>query len=573
MNLGILLGVSFIVLLIAYVLYGRYLAKQWGVNLTDKADPTPAHAQFDNVDYVPAKAPILLGHHFSSIAGAGPINGPILAAFFGWLPVVLWILIGGIFVGGVHDFGSLFASVKNRGCSIASVIETSVGSVAKKLFIAFAYLTLLLLIAAFSAIVANTFAADFAQNGQIIHNAVTEANAITAMISLWFIAIAIVFGSLVYRHNMPLGITTFFSLVALLLLMYFSLSFHPVYLSSTTWLMIVGAYIAIASVAPVWILLQPRDYLSSFLLYAMIIISVIGIFGLHPSTPMPAITDSAFVAKYSNLGSLFPALFITIACGAVSGFHATVSSGTTSKQLDKESEALPIGYGSMLIESFLAIISLCAIAYVWESVTVSTKVATPVIIFATGLSNIVKDCFGFSPTIENMIYTFFVLAVSVFCLTSLDTSTRIARYMFQEFWLAPGESPSDVKGYKKILVNPYLATFITVALGISLGYKGYEHIWPLFGATNQLLASLALLGIASWLDHSHKNTRMIYIPMAFILIATVYSLIQSAIFNYKLLAGGEIMWPVIRLTIVILLLILSADLIIKVFTTKLKNRK
>ena len=573
MNLGVLLGVSFIVLLVAYLTYGRYLAKQWGVNLTDKADPTPAHAQFDDVDYVPAKAPILLGHHFSSIAGAGPINGPILAAFFGWLPVVLWILIGGIFVGGVHDFGSLFASVKNRGCSIASVIETSVGSVAKKLFIAFAYLTLLLLIAAFSAIVANTFAADIAPNGQVIHSAVTEANAITAMISLWFIAIAIVFGNLVYKHKMPLGITTFFSLVALLLLMYYSLSFHPIYLSSTTWLTIVGIYIAVASIAPVWILLQPRDYLSSFLLYAMIIISVIGIFGLHPSTPMPAITDSAFVARYTNLGSLFPALFITIACGAVSGFHATVSSGTTSKQLDKEAQALPIGYGSMLIESFLAIISLCAIAYVWKSVTASTKVATPVIIFATGLSNIVKDCFGFSATIEHMIYTFFVLAVSVFCLTSLDTSTRIARYMFQEFWLSAGETANDVRGFKKILVNPYLATFVTVGLGMSLGYKGYEHIWPLFGATNQLLASLALLGIASWLDHSHKNTRMIYIPMAFLLIATIYSLIQSAIFNHKLLATGEIMWPAIRLSIVILLLILSADLITKVFVTKFKNKK
>lgn len=576
MNLGVLLGVCFIVLLLGYVLYGRYLAKQWGVNLTKEAEPTPAHTQFDNVDFVPAKAPVLLGHHFSSIAGAGPINGPILAAFFGWLPVALWVLIGGIFVGGVHDFGALFASIKNRGNSIATVIETSVGVTARRLFITFAYLALLLVVAAFSAIVANTFAADITTEGQIVYNVTGETNAITAMISIWFIVVAVAFGYLVYRCKCPLGITTFFALVALVFLMYFSLSFHPLYLSSTTWLFIVGAYIAVASVVPVWILLQPRDYLSSFLLYAMMVISVVGIFGLHPSTSMPAVTDSNFVSTYTKLGSVFPALFITIACGAVSGFHSLISSGTTSKQLNKECEALPIGYGSMLIESFLAIIALCAIAYVWDNevaiVTSGAKMSTPVVIFASGLSRIVQSLFDFSDTIANMLYTFFVLSVSVFCLTSLDSATRIARYMFQEFWLASGETLDNVKGFKKILVNPYIATLITVSIGIALGYKGYTNIWPLFGATNQLLAALALLGIASWLDHVGKNSHMIYIPMFFMLIATLYSLVQSAMTNYELMASGDILWPAIRLAIVILLLILAADLVVNVLFEKIKRK-
>ena len=266
MNLGVLLGVSFIVLLLGYVFYGRYLAKQWGVNLTKDAEPTPAHAQFDNIDFVPAKAPVLLGHHFSSIAGAGPINGPILAAFFGWLPVALWVLIGGIFVGGVHDFGVLFASIKNRGSSIAAIIETSIGLRARRLFIAFGYLAILIVIAAFTAIVANTFAADVTTFGQIVYNETSEANAVTAMISIWFLVVAVVFGYLVYCRKFPLGITTIFALAALLFLMYFSLFYHPFYFSSTTWFFIVGVYIAIASVVPVWLLLQPRDYLSSFLL-------------------------------------------------------------------------------------------------------------------------------------------------------------------------------------------------------------------------------------------------------------------------------------------------------------------
>ncbi len=576
MNLGVLLGVSFIVLLCGYVFYGRYLAKQWGVNLTKNAEPTPAHAQFDNVDFVPAKVPVLLGHHFSSIAGAGPINGPILAAFFGWLPVALWVLIGGIFVGGVHDFGSLFASIKNRGNSIAAIIEASVGVRARRLFLAFAYLTLLLVVAAFSAIVANTFAADVTRFGNVIYNETSETNAITAMISFWFIVIAVVFGYFVYGRKFSLGITTVFALAALLFLMYFSLSYHPLYLSSTTWLFIIGAYIAVASVVPVWLLLQPRDYLSSFLLYAMMIIAIVGIFGLHPATTMPAVTDSAFITKYSSLKGIFPALFITIACGAVSGFHSLVSSGTSSKQLNKESDSLAIGYGSMLIESFLAIIALCAIAYVWDNevaiLASGEKMSTPVVIFAKGLSRMVQMLFDSSETVTDMLYTFFVLSVSVFCLTSLDSATRIARYLFQEFWLSADETPENVKGLKKILVNPYVATLITVGLGIALGYNGYANIWPLFGATNQLLAALALLGVASWLDHIGKNNHMLYIPMFFMLIVTLYSLILSIKANYNMVVSGDVFWPATRLIIAIFLFLLAIDLVLNVLLVKFKKK-
>ncbi len=576
MNLGVLLGVSFIVLLLGYVFYGRYLAKQWGVNLTKNAEPTPAHAQFDNIDFVPAKAPVLLGHHFSSIAGAGPINGPILAAFFGWLPVALWVLIGGIFVGGVHDFGVLFASIKNRGSSIAAIIETSIGLRARRLFIAFGYLAILIVIAAFTAIVANTFAADVTTFGQVVYNETSEANAVTAMISIWFLVVAVIFGYLVYCRKFPLGITTIFALATLVFLMYFSLFYHPFYFSSTTWFFIVGVYIAIASVVPVWLLLQPRDYLSSFLLYVVMIVAIVGIFGLHPTTTMPAFTDSAFITKYSGLKGIFPALFITISCGAISGFHSSISSGTTSKQVDRECDVLPIGYGSMLVESFLAIIALCAIAYVWENevavLTAGEKMSTPIVIFARGLSRMVQVLFDSSETVANLLYTFFVLSVSVFCLTSLDTVTRIARYLFQEFWLTNGETLENVKGFKKILVNPYIATLITVGLGLAFGYKGYINIWPLFGATNQLLAALALLGVASWLEHVGKNSCMLYILMFFMLIVALYSLILSIKANYNLVAGGDVFWPATRLVIAILLFLLAIDLVLNVFVVKFKKK-
>ena len=384
MNAVVILLVGCAILIAGYVFYGKWLAEQWGV---DPNRTTPAHELEDGNDYVPAKAPVLMGHHFSSIAGAGPINGPIQAAVFGWVPVMLWVLIGGIFFGAVHDFGALFASVRNKGQSIGEVIAESIGPRAKKLFLTFSYLTLILVVAAFASIVANTFKATYDESGAL-DKVASSANASTAMISILFILIAIVFGMMVYRRNASLVVSTVVGVLAIVACMAIGYNWHPIYLSGSTWMIIVGIYIAIASVTPVWILLQPRDYLSSFLLYGMMIIAVVGIVGAHPTLSIPAFTGFVDKAEYGSgvsLGSLFPALFVTIACGAISGFHSLVGSGTTAKQLDKEGDARPIAYGGMLIECALALISLCAVGYIWSEY-VPGGITTPTAVFATGIS-------------------------------------------------------------------------------------------------------------------------------------------------------------------------------------------
>ena len=555
MNAALLLVISIAILVCGYIFYGRWLSKKWGV---DPSKPTPAHTLEDGVDYVPAKAPVLMGHHFSSIAGAGPINGPIQAAVFGWVPVALWCLIGGIFFGGVHDYGAVFASIRNDGKSMGSVVESSVGLKAKRLFITFAYLTLILVVAAFGAIVANTF------DGTVADEATRDANASTAMISIFFIVMAVLFGFFVYRRNAPLGISTVIGIICIAAALVIGLKWHPIYLGFQAWMIICGIYILVASVTPVWILLQPRDYLSSFLLYGMMILAVVGIIGCHPQiTDMPAFTGwkDTIAPTGTSLGYLFPALFVTIACGAISGFHSLVASGTTSKQLDNERDARPIAYGGMLIESALAIISLCAVAYIWKNYA-SGETVTPTAVFASGLSQMLGQLFGAKT--QSVTYSLMILAVSVFCLTSLDTATRLARYMFQEFWLKPGEKISDMTGFRKFLTNPFVATIITVVCGIALGMTGYAKIWALFGAANQLLAALGLLAVAAWLGKVGRDNKMFYFPMIFMLLVTLTSLvftIRGQIVNIT--TGNDVTWSVIRAVISVLLVILAIDLVIE----------
>ena len=565
MNAALLLVVGCVILIVGYVTYGKWLAQQWGI---DENRVTPAHELEDGNDYVPAKAPVLMGHHFSSIAGAGPINGPIQAAVFGWVPVLLWVLIGGIFFGAVHDFGALFASIRHKGQSIGEVIEDSMGTSAKRLFIIFSYLTLILVVAAFASIVANTFKATYDESG-VLDKVASSANASTAMISILFILVAIVFGFLVYRRNAGLGISTVIGVAAIVLCMAIGLNFHPLYLDGTTWMIIVGIYITIASVTPVWILLQPRDYLSSFLLYGMMIVAVVGIVGAHPTIDIPAFTgfvDQATNGSGVSLGTLFPALFITIACGAISGFHSLVGSGTTAKQLDNERDARPIAYGGMLIECALALISLCAVGYIWKEY-VPGGVTTPTAVFATGISRMCATI-PFLAGAEHVIYSLLILAVSAFCLTSLDTATRLARYMFQEFWLNPGEDVSSVTGFRAILVKPIVATLITVVLGIFLGLNGYANIWALFGAANQLLAALGLMAVATWLGQIGKNNRMFFIPMFFMLIVTICSLLLTVKTNLGAIgAEGAGSWPIVRLVLAVLLIVLSLILAVKAVKT------
>ena len=575
MNGVVVLVVGIAILVVAYLTYGKWLAKQWGI---DPSRETPSHTEEDGVDYVPAKAPVLMGHHFSSIAGAGPINGPIQAAVFGWVPVLLWVLIGGIFFGAVHDFGALFASIRHKGQSIGEVIADTMGSKAKKLFIIFSYLTLILVVAAFGSIVANTFMATYTESGAVDY-AASAANATTAMISILFILIAIAFGFLVYRRNAGLGVSTIVGVVAIIICMVVGMNWHPIYLSNTAWMVIVGIYILAASVAPVWILLQPRDYLSSFLLYFMMIVAVVGIIGCgltggaHMDIPAFTGFKDTVAPTGTSLGYMFPALFVTIACGAISGFHSLVGSGTTAKQLNSEKDAQPIAYGGMLIECALAIISLCAVGYIWANYA-SGETVTPTVVFATGISKMLGSIPGLAGT-EKIAYTLLVLTVSVFCLTSLDTATRLARYMFQEFWLEPGETYKDVTGYKKVLTNPFVATLITVVLGIGLGITGYANIWPLFGAANQLLAALGLLAVATWLGKAGRNNKMFYIPMAFMLIVTITSLCFTLKSNVLgIMAGAEgVTWCLVRAVIAALLVVLAVVLAIDGIKTMMNQKK
>lgn len=575
MNAVVILLVGIAILAAGYLFYGKWLAEQWGVEPGRK---TPAHELEDGNDYVPAKAPVLMGHHFSSIAGAGPINGPIQAAVFGWVPVMLWVLIGGIFFGAVHDFGALFASVRNKGQSIGEVIAESIGSRAKRLFLIFSYLTLLLVVAAFASIVANTFKATYNEAG-VLDKAASAANASTAMISILFIVIAVIFGMMVYRRNASLLVSTVLGVAAILACMAIGYNWHPIYLDGTTWMIIVGIYIAVASVTPVWILLQPRDYLSSFLLYGMMIVAVVGILGAHPTLDIPAFTGFVDNAQYGSgvsLGSMFPALFVTIACGAISGFHSLVGSGTTAKQLDRESDARPIAYGGMLIECALALISLCAVGYIWKEY-VPGGVVTPTTVFATGISRMCATIPVLAGA-ENVIYSMLILAVSAFCLTSLDTATRLARYMFQEFWLEKGQTYKDATGVKRVLTDPYVATVITVVLGIALGMTGYAKIWALFGAANQLLAALGLLAVAAWLGKMGKNNKMFLFPMAFMLVVTIVSLAQTIWTNFSAVMDGVMteaaIWYWLRAGLGLLLVILAVFLAVEgVQTIRKQNRK
>lgn len=553
MNSLVLLLICVAVLAIGYIFYGGWLCKQWGVG--EGKTETPAHTMEDGVDYVPAKAPILMGHHFSSIAGAGPITGPIGAAMFGWLPVTLWILIGGIFFGGVHDFGALFASVRNKGMSIGEIISANMSKRAKRLFIIFSYLTLILVVAAFASIVASTFGAVYDESGAV-DMAKSATPASVAMISMLFIVIAIVFGFCVYRRNVPMGIASVVGVLAIAGIMAIGMNFHPIYLSTKTWMWIVGLYIAIASVTPVWILLQPRDYLSSFLLYAMLGVAFFGVVVAHPTFDASFPVFGGFAVDNGNgVQYLFPVLFTTVACGAISGFHSLVSSGTTSKQLDKEKDARPIAYGGMLLECVLAVLTLCAIgyAYKWNAANPDNALVGATAIFGGGIAHMID---GIIPGSYQVLNSLLVLTYSAFCLTSLDTATRLARFMFQEFWLEPGQTTKDVKeGWKKVMVNPYFATILTVVLGILLGMTGYAKIWGLFGAANQLLAGIGLLAVATWLGNAGKNNKMFLFPMGFMVIVTICSLVLTVKNQIDIIAAGGADWGPYAQTILGILLI------------------
>lgn len=571
MNALIILLVAIAVLVCGYVFYGGWLAKQWGI---DPNRPTPAHEFEDGKDYVPAAPYVVLGHHFSSIAGAGPINGPIQAAIFGWVPVLLWVLIGGIFFGAMHDFGALFASIRHKGQTLATVIAENIDDTAKKLFCIFSYLTLILVVAAFASIVASTFAVAPVPTDDAAKAVAVEtgnlANMRTAMISVLFIVVAVIYGVITRGRKIPAAANIVSALAIIVVVVAVGFNLPLIALDNTTWMILVGLYILVASVAPVWILLQPRDYLSSYLLYGMIALALVGIIGAGvmgnaASLDIPAFTGFAATAGTSKVaasGFLFPALFITIACGAISGFHSLVASGTTSKQLDREAEAQPIAYGGMLLECLVAVISLCAVAFVFSGYMDGTY-ASPTQVFAAGLSQMLTCVPGLAGA-ESVAYALLVLAVSVFCLTSLDTATRLGRYMFQELFTPHGMEASDLTGWRAVLVNPWVATIITVVLGVGLGMTGYQLVWPLFGAANQLLAALGLLAVCAWLGNAGRNNKMFYFPMAFMMVVTLTSLALTVWAKIGLLAAGTVdAATVLQLVIGVLLMVFAVILAVK----------
>lgn len=525
----------------AYLIYGRYLAKKWGVNPDSK---TPAYEMEDGVDYVPADTNVVFGHQFASIAGAGPINGPIQAAMFGWLPVMLWILLGGVFFGAVQDFASMYASVKNKGRSIGYIIELYIGKLGKRLFLLFTWLFSILVVAAFADIVAGTF------NGFDTNGATVTANGAVATTSLLFIVFAVGLGFYLKYTRFPKMLNTLFAIALLVLAVGMGLAF-PIYIPQSAWLIFVFIYVIIACVTPVWALLQPRDYLNSYLLIAMIVGSVLGICVYNPSMNLPSFTAFKLTAANGSVSYLFPALFVTIACGAVSGFHSLVASGTASKQIKNEKNMLPVSFGAMLLESLLAITALIAAGFV--ATQEGLPAGTPPQLFAQAIS-IFLTSLGLP---ESVCYTLITLAISAFALTSLDSVARVGRIAFQEFFTDDSVAPENQTALNKVLTNKYFATILTLVLCYALSRAGYASIWPLFGSANQLLSALALIACAVFLKKTKRQGAMLWGPMVIMLGVTFTALALKITELVTALSGQFVFGNALQLVFAVLLLILG----------------
>jgi carbon starvation protein len=525
MSAILLMLIALAIFIVAYITYGSFLAKKLGV---DPKNKTPAHTMRDDVDYVPTRAPVLLGHHFASIAGAGPIIGPIVAGVFGWLPVFLWVVFGNIFVGAVKDFQTLVASLRHRSKTISEILKENVGVSSKKLLAALLWLALILIIAVFAVVVARTF--------------VGFPSAATA--SVLFIPLAIVFGYAVYRRGVPLAAASVIGVAVLALAVWLGIMF-PLRLPETVWVIVLLGYSVVAASLPVWFLLQPRDYLNSFMLYALLGSAVVGIFAANPTIQLPV-----FTSFETGLGYLFPILFVTVACGAISGFHSIVASGTTSKQLSNEAHAKPIGYGSMLIEGVLAVVALSAIAVLTlGEYTDLLRAVGPVGAFSAGVGGFLT-ALGIPLEVGR---SFAALAVSAFVLTTLDTAARLCRFTFQEL-LEPEKEGVKAPTIVNIATNRWVASGIGVVLGGILALTGvWTLIWPIFGSANQLVGALALLAGSVWLARLGKSNWFVFYPMIFMLAVTMSALV---VMFFRTLAAGQWLLVIISAALFILAIIL-----------------
>ena len=538
MNGLTLVGIAIIVLALAYLLYGRWLVKTWGI---DPEAKTPAIRLEDGQDYVPASRFTVFSHQFNSIAGAGPVTGPIIAAMFGWLPAFLWLLVGGIFFGAVQDFTALYASVKNDGKSMGLIIEKYIGRTGRKLFLLFCWLFTLLVIAAFADILAGTF------NGFGKDGSQNVPGAAAASISVLYIFAAIVFGFLIKKYNVGEGMKFIVGAVLVVIILWAGIQ-NPLYFNGDTWRVVVFAYCFIASVLPMWLLKQPRDYLSIFLLLGMIFGGAVGIIVANPTIEMPA-----FMGWSVKNQPLFPMLFITIACGAVSGFHSLVSSGTSSKSISNETDILPVGYGAMLVETLLGVVALVIACSASQGGGLPT--GTPFQIFGNAVGGFFT-MFGLPAHVSTCII---MMCVSALAMTTIDAVTRIGKMSLQEFFVSENKEPNFIV---KIITNNYVATIITLALAYALCLAGYASIWPLFGAANQLLSALVLTALAVFLKVTGRKGFMLYVPMTFMFIVTMSALIISVYNIFVKLSGGNFVFMVDGLQLIIALALMTLAVLV-----------
>ena len=557
MNGLVIVLIAIVVLGAGYLFYGRWLANKWGL---DPKAKTPAYTHEDGQDYVPSSKMTVFAHQFSSIAGAGPVTGPILASVFGWVPVLLWLLIGGLFFGAVQDFGALYASVKNEGKSMGMIIEKYIGRTGRKLFMLFCWLFTLLVMAAFTDMVAGTFVGKGVEG---MTKATSYANSAAASISMLFIVVAIIFGLIQKKVGKMKEWVRAVVAIALLVVMFVIGMKLPMYATKTAWIYIVMAYLFLASVMPMWLLMEPRDYMTTFMLLGMIIGAVVGVIAEHPTMKLNAFSGFNVDGSY-----LFPTLFVTIACGAVSGFHSLVSSGTSSKTISNEKDMPMVGYGAMVVESLLGVIALVVVGAV--AVNGTKPDGTPFSIFSTGVAGFFEK-FGIPVQVATV---FMTMCVSALALTSLDSVARIGRMSFQELFYGDTTDTSKMPGWQKVLTNKYFATIITLFFGYLLTLGGYNNIWPLFGSANQLLAALVLIALAVFLKTTGRTGWTLYIPMFVMLAVTFTALIQKTIALVSNIAGGQATFLVDGLQFIVAILLMVLGVLVafsclkKLFTAK-----
>lgn len=544
----------------AYLLYGRWLAKKWGI---DPRVKTPAYTREDGQDYVPTDGATVFNHQFSSIAGAGPVTGAIQAAVFGWVPVLLWVLIGGIFFGAVHDFGALYASVKNEGRSMGLLIEKYIGKLGRKLFLIFCWLFTLLVIAAFADIVAGTFNAYTAVDGVTQLAPAARSNGAAGTISLLFIVFAMLFGLLQKKFRFTgwreavLGLVCTVAALGLGMLL-------PITLGKDGWTYITFVYIFFAAVLPMWLLKQPRDTMSTYMFIGMIAGAVVGLLVAHPNMNLPAFTGF----HNDALGDLFPILFVTVACGAVSGFHSLVSSGTSSKTISNERDMLKVGYGAMVLESLLAVLALC-VAGAAAAADGTPAAGTPFQVFSNGVAGFF-EMFGVPVYVAQC---FMTMCVSALALTSLDAVARIGRMSFQELFSV--DDMSHAAGWRKLLCNRYFSTVLTLAAAFVLTRIGYSNIWPLFGSANQLLSALVLVTLCVFLKVTGRSNKMLFPPLIIMLCVTGTALVERTIGLIQAFASGgaSLLTEGLQLVIALLLMVLGVIIVVNSLRAYFASKK